>query len=68
MAQGAATLPALSFEQGLPQLENPTRGAGNGIMETIRNHGYDIIMLVALQVAAPMFRFPPALLAGTHSL
>ena len=61
MAQGAATLPALSFEQGLPQLENPTRGAGNGIMETIRNYGYDVIMLVALQVAAPMFRIPPAL-------
>lgn len=61
MAQGAATLPALSFEQGLPQLENPTRGAGNGIMETIRNYGYDIIMLVALQVAAPMFCIPPAL-------
>ena len=68
MAQGAATLPALLFEQGLPQLENPTRGAGNGIMETIRNHGYDIIMLVALQVAASMFRIPPALLTGTHSL
>lgn len=68
MALGAATLPALSFEQGLPQLENPTRGAGNGIMETIRNYGYDIIMLVALQVAASMFRIPPALLTGTHSL
>ena len=68
MAQGAATLPALSFEQGLPQLETPTRGAGNGIMETIRNYGYDIIMLVALPVAASMFCIPPELLTGTHSL
>lgn len=68
MTLGAATLPVLSFEQGLPQLENPTRGAGNGIMGTIRNHGHDIIMLVALQVAASMFRIPPALFAGTHSL
>ncbi len=45
VALGAAALPALSFAQGLPQLENPTRGTGNGIMETIRNYGYDIIML-----------------------
>ncbi len=52
---GAAALPALSFAQGLPQLENPTRGTGNGIMETIRNYGYDIIMLVALLVVASMF-------------
>ena len=50
-----AALPALSFAQGLPQLENPTRGTGNGIMETIRNYGYDIIMLVALLVVASMF-------------
>ncbi|ENR4037117.1 TPA: TIGR03745 family integrating conjugative element membrane protein [Pseudomonas aeruginosa] len=55
VALGAATLPALSFAQGLPQLENPTRGTGNGIMETIRNYGYDIIMLVALLVVASMF-------------
>ena len=55
VALGATALPALSFAQGLPQLENPTRGAGNGIMETIRNYGYDIIMLVALLVVASMF-------------
>ena len=30
VALGAAALPALSFAQGLPQLENPTRGAGSG--------------------------------------
>lgn len=55
VALGATALPALSFAQGLPQLENPTRGTGNGIMETIRNYGYDIIMLVALLVVASMF-------------
>ena len=43
VALGAAALPALSFAQGLPQLE------------TIRNYGYDIIMLVALLVVASMF-------------
>ena len=51
----AAMLPALSFAQGLPTIENPTRGTGSGIMETIRNYGYDIIMLVALLVVASMF-------------
>lgn len=53
---GAAALPcAVVRARVCPQLENPTRGAGNGIMETIRNYGYDIIMLVALLVVASMF-------------
>ncbi|QCG68260.1 TIGR03745 family integrating conjugative element membrane protein [Pseudomonas veronii] len=55
LAAGLASLPALSFAQGLPQLENPSRGAGNGIMDTIRNYGYDIVLLVALLVVASMF-------------
>ncbi|AYN19559.1 TIGR03745 family integrating conjugative element membrane protein [Alcaligenes aquatilis] len=54
-AVGAAMLPMLSFAQGLPTIENPTRGTGNGIMETVRNYGYDIVMLVALLVVASMF-------------
>ena len=39
----------------LPTLENPSRGAGSGIMETLQNYGYDIVMLVALLVVASMF-------------
>ena len=39
----------------LPTMENPTRGAGSGILETIQNYGYDITMLVALLVVAAMF-------------
>ncbi|WCM86851.1 TIGR03745 family integrating conjugative element membrane protein [Acidovorax sp. NCPPB 3576] len=55
-----ASIPALllsSFAQaqGLPTLEDPTRGAGSGIMETLRNYAYDIVMLVALLVVASMF-------------
>lgn len=50
-----ALLPTLSFAQGLPTLENPSRGTGGGIMETIRNYGYDIVLLVALLVVASMF-------------
>lgn len=41
--------------QGLPELEDPSRGAGSGIMETLRNYGYDIVLLVALLVVASMF-------------
>lgn len=55
LAVSVAALPALSFAQGLPQLEDPSRGTGGGIMETIRNYGYDIVLLVALLVVASMF-------------
>lgn len=56
-----ACLPALtqlsSFAQaqGLPTLEDPSRGTGSGIMDTLRNYGYDIVMLIALLVVASMF-------------
>ena len=30
LALSLTTLPALSFAQGLPQLENPSRGTGGG--------------------------------------
>lgn len=51
----SAALPAHAFAQGLPILENPSRGTGNGIIDTLRNYGYDIVMLVALLVVASMF-------------
>ncbi|MBO9333127.1 TIGR03745 family integrating conjugative element membrane protein [Achromobacter pulmonis] len=50
-----ALLSPLAQAQGLPTLEDPSRGQGNGIMDTLRNYGYDIIMLVALLVVASMF-------------
>lgn len=40
---------------GLPQMEDPSRGRGSGILQTLQNYGYDIIMLVALIVIACMF-------------
>ncbi|KLO58204.1 conjugal transfer protein [Delftia tsuruhatensis] len=54
----AATLSLLAtaaMAQGLPKVEAPSRGRGSGIMQTIRNYGYDIVMLVALLVVAAMF-------------
>lgn len=50
-----AVLAPLAQAQGLPTLENPSRGTGSGIMETLRNYGYDIVMLIALLVVASMF-------------
>lgn len=39
----------------LPTLEAPSRGAGNGILQTLQNYGYDIVLLVALLVISVMF-------------
>lgn len=36
----------------LPRMEDPSRGKGNGIMGTIKNYGYDIVILMALGVCA----------------
>jgi integrating conjugative element membrane protein (TIGR03745 family) len=45
----------LVHASGLPSLEDPSRGQGSGIMQTLQNYGYDIVMLVALLVIATMF-------------
>ncbi len=39
----------------LPTMEDPSRGQGNGILQTLQNYGYDIVLLVALLVVASMF-------------
>ncbi len=48
-------LPGLSFAKGLPKLEEPSRGTGSGIIDTIKNYSYDFVMLIALVVIASMF-------------
>lgn len=48
-------IPSLGLAAGLPTMEDPSRGSGSGLMETLRNYGYDIVMLVALLVVASMF-------------
>lgn len=42
-------------QAALPTLENPSRGVGTGILQTLQNYGYDIMMLIALLVVASMF-------------
>lgn len=51
----ATSLSPIVHGQGLPTMEDPSRGTGSGIMETLRNYGYDIVMLIALLVVASMF-------------
>lgn len=51
---GLAAMPLLS-QAALPTMEDPSRGAGNGIMQTLQNYGYDIVLLIALLVVASMF-------------
>ena len=41
--------------QGLPTVEDPTRGAGSGIRETTQNHLYDGGIIVGLVVATLAF-------------
>ncbi len=60
--RSAAALLPLSFTAiplsswaALPTLEDPSRGTGSGIMQTLQNYGYDIVLLIALLVVASMF-------------
>jgi integrating conjugative element membrane protein (TIGR03745 family) len=48
-------LPIAAFPAGLPTMEDPSRGQGSGIMQTLQNYGYDIVMLIALLVVASIF-------------
>ena len=48
-------LSSVSFAAGLPQIEDPSRGRGSGIFQTLQNYGYDAVMLIALLVIASMF-------------
>ncbi|SUD31432.1 integrating conjugative element membrane protein [Pseudomonas fluorescens] len=49
------SVPLSAFPAGLPTMEDPSRGAGSGILQTLQNYGYDIVMLIALLVVASMF-------------
>lgn len=55
LAASLLALPGVTLAQGLPTMENPSRGTGSGIIQTIQNYGYDMVMLVALLVVAAMF-------------
>ncbi|HEA7079293.1 TPA: TIGR03745 family integrating conjugative element membrane protein [Escherichia coli] len=48
-------LPALPARADLPEMEDPSRGQGDGIMETLQNYGYDIVILMTLGICAVGF-------------
>ena len=48
-------VPLAAQAAGLPAIQDPSRGAGNGIIQTLQNYGYDIVLLVALLVISAMF-------------
>ena len=51
---GLAATPLVSLA-ALPTLEDPSRGTGSGIMQTLQNYGYAIVLLFALLVVASLF-------------
>ncbi|WP_232831088.1 MULTISPECIES: TIGR03745 family integrating conjugative element membrane protein [Steroidobacteraceae] len=48
------SLPSVVQAQGLPTVEDPSRPS-DGILETIQNYSYDVVLLVALLVISTMF-------------
>ena len=51
----AVVLSPARAQGALPSLEDPSRGTGDGILQTLQNYGYDIVLLIALLVVASMF-------------
>ncbi|BBP76720.1 integrating conjugative element membrane protein [Pseudomonas sp. Ost2] len=55
VAPAAGAWSATPVSAALPEMEAPSRGEGNGIIQTLQNHGYDIVALIALAIAAAAF-------------
>ncbi|QXR37867.1 TIGR03745 family integrating conjugative element membrane protein [Alcaligenes aquatilis] len=55
LAASLLALLSLDFSRGSPAMKNPSRGTGSGIIQTIQNYGYDMVVLVALLMVAAMF-------------
>jgi integrating conjugative element membrane protein (TIGR03745 family) len=55
LVPSAAAVPIAAQAAGLPTVQDPSRGAGNGIIQTLQNYGFDIVLLVALLVISAMF-------------
>lgn len=51
----------------LPDMEAPSRGKGDGIMETLQNYGYDIVILMSLAICAVGFLVVANSCIGTYA-
>lgn len=55
-AFGLLCVSSATAAQGrLPTMEDPSRGAGSGILQTLQNYSYDIVLLISLLVVSSMF-------------
>lgn len=57
----------LTTRADLPDMEDPSRGAGNGIMETLQNYGYDIVILMSLAICSVGFLVVANSCIGTYA-
>lgn len=46
---------SLAARADLPTMEDPSRGKGGGIIDTLKNYGYDIVILLSLGICAVGF-------------
>lgn len=58
---------SLSVHADLPQMEDPSRGKGSGIIDTLKNYGYDMVILMSLAICAVGFLVVANSCIGTYS-
>ncbi|EDS7122115.1 TIGR03745 family integrating conjugative element membrane protein [Salmonella enterica] len=58
---------SVSVRADLPTMEDPSRGKGNGIMDTLKNYGYDMVILMSLAICAVGFLVVANSCIGTYS-
>ncbi|EOF5433973.1 TIGR03745 family integrating conjugative element membrane protein [Salmonella enterica] len=58
---------SLSAHADLPTMEDPSRGKGSGIMDTLKNYGYDMVILMSLAICAVGFLVVANSCIGTYS-
>jgi len=63
----AIVLQPLTAHADLPEMEDPSRGKGEGIMETLQNYGYDIVVLMSLAICAVGFLVVANSCIGTYA-
>lgn len=51
----AGTLFSVVARADLPTMEDPSRGKGAGIIDTLKNYGYDMVILMSLAICAVGF-------------
>lgn len=67
LASLAIFLHPLTAHADLPDMEDPSRGKGEGIMETLQNYGYDIVVLMSLAICAVGFLVVANSCIGTYA-